>query len=85
MPDVLLKIHGVERNKGAKVAAKLFVPRVTEPPVPQKDRFIGAAKVAVRAVVGEMCPIMSLHLCLASEDGAAGAVTTLYCFDPVLL
>lgn len=85
MADVLLKLHGVEGDKGAKVTAELFVARVTEPPVPQEHRFVGAAEIAVRAVVGEMGPMMSLHLCLAAEDCAAGAVTTLYCFDPVLL
>lgn len=47
MPEVLLKLHGVERDKGAEVAAELFRPYMTEPLVLEEDCFIGARKIAL--------------------------------------
>lgn len=47
MPEVLLELHGVERDKGAEVAAELFRPCMTEPLVLEKDCFIGARKIAL--------------------------------------
>lgn len=47
MPEVLLKLDGVERDKGAEVAAELFRPCMTEPLVLEEDCFIGARKIAL--------------------------------------
>lgn len=80
-----LELHGVEGDEGAEVTVKLCVPQVTEAPVLREDGFIGAVEIAVRAVVGQVRPVMSLHLRLAAKDGGAGVVATRYRFDPVLL
>lgn len=77
MSNVLLKLHGVKCDEGAEIAAQLVVSRVTEPLVLEEDGLIGAGEVTLRAVVGEVCPVMSLHVRLALEDGTAGVVTTL--------
>lgn len=85
MADVLPELHGVECDKGAKVAAKLVVSRVTVPLVLEEDGLIGTGKITLRAVVGQVLPIMSLHVRLTLEDGATGVMAARYSRDPVHL
>lgn len=82
--DVLLKLHGVKCDEGAEVTAELVVSWVTVPPVLEEDALIGAGKITAGAVVGEVCPIMSLHVRLALKDGATGVMTAFHSPDPVL-
>lgn len=85
MPNVHFKLHGVKCDEGAKVAAKLVDSGVSMPLVLEEDALIGAREITLRAVVGEVCPIMSLHVRLALKDGAAGVMTTFQSLDPVHL
>jgi len=85
MTDVALELHGVERGEGAKVTAELVAARVTVPLVPEEDGLVGTRELALGAVVGEVRPMVSLHVRLASEDGAAGVMATLRRLDPVRL
>lgn len=75
--DVLLELHGVERDKGAKITAELDAPRVAEAPVLEEGGLVGAGEVAAWAVVGQVRAVVSLHVRLAREDGATGVVAAL--------
>lgn len=85
MSNVLLKLHRVKCDKRAKVTAKLVVPRVTMALMLEEDRLIGAREITLRAVVGKVCAMMSLHVLLTLEDGPTSVMTTLYCLDPMHL
>lgn len=83
MSNVLLKLYRVKRGKGAKVTAKLVAPWVTETLVLEENCFVGTRKITERAVVGEVCPIMSLHVCLFLKNGSTGMVTTFHRLHPM--
>lgn len=36
-------------------------------------------------MIGEVRPIMIIHVCLAFKEGAAGVMTAFHCFDSVSL
>lgn len=76
MLQVLLQLHGVESDKGAKVTAKSLTSSVAAPQVPQEDGLIGGGEVTVRAVIGLVCPIVSLHVSLVWEQSPAGMMAT---------
>lgn len=78
---MLFKLHRVKRDKGAEVTAKLLVSWVAVPLVLEEDGLIGAREITLRAVVGKVCPIMSLHVLLILKDGTAGVMSTLYSLD----
>lgn len=73
---VLLQLHGVESDKGAKVTAKPLASRVAAPQVPEEDGLVGGGEVTLRAVIGLVCPIVSLHVGLVWEQSPAGVVAT---------
>lgn len=45
--DVLLKLHRVERDKGAEVTAQLVTARVTLPLVLEEKGFVGAGEITL--------------------------------------
>lgn len=47
MSNVLLKLHRVKCNEGAKVTAKLFISWVTMPLVLEEDSLIGAREITL--------------------------------------
>lgn len=73
---VLLQLHGVKRDKGAKVAGELLAAGVATPQVPQEDGLVGGAEVALRAVVGLVRPVVRLHVGPAGEQSSAGVMAT---------
>lgn len=76
MLQVLLQLYGVESDKGAKVTAKPLVSRVAAPQVPEEGGLIGGGEVTLRAVIGLVCPIVSLHVSLVWEQSPAGVIAT---------
>lgn len=47
MLRVLLQLHRVERDKGAKATAKLLTSRVAAPQVPEEDGLVGGGEVTL--------------------------------------
>lgn len=47
MLQVLLQLHWVFCDKGAKVTAKLLISSVTAPQVPEEDGLVGGGEVAL--------------------------------------
>lgn len=83
MSDMPFELHRVEGDEGAEVAAKLFVPSVTEPPMLEKHRLVGAREITFRAVVSQMSPIVRLHVRVALKDGTTGVMAAFHSGDPV--
>lgn len=80
---MLFKLHRIKCNKSAKVTAKLVISRVAVPLVLEEDGLIGAREITLRAVVGKVRTIMSLHVLLILKDGTAGVMSTFYNLDPM--
>lgn len=81
--NVLLKLHRVKGDEGAEVTAELVIPWVTVPQVLEEHSFIGAGEITLRAVVGQVCPIVNLHVGLCLKNSSTGMMATFYCLDPV--
>lgn len=75
--QVLLQLQRVESDQGAEVTAQRLLPGVAAPQVPQEGGLVGGGKVALRAVVGLVRPVVSLHLGLAGKQSPAGVMPAL--------
>lgn len=74
--QVLLQLYGVERDIGAKVTAELLVSSMASAQVPEEDVLVGGGEVALRAVIGLVCPVVNLHVSPVWKQGTAGVMAT---------
>lgn len=76
MLRVLPHLHGVESNIGAKFTAKLLVSSVAVPQMAAEGGLVGGSEITLRAMIGLVCPIVSLHFSLIWEQSPTGVMAT---------
>lgn len=82
---MLLELHGVKGDEGAEPAAELLHTRMPLSLVVLKQALVRARVAALRAVEGQVCPIMGLHVCSGPEKAATGVMPTIHGLEPVYL
>lgn len=79
--NVLLKLHWVEGDEGAKITVQLLLARMPLSSVSLEEALVGAREVTLSAVEGLVCAQVSLHGLSALEQSIACMMATLNSFD----